>query len=1508
MKRILVSLLFLLTSIGIWAAKSDVVTSNTVNATVSFSSSGSYEWEWYSSSQKLRSTNYHVASSTSSSTITISNSSSCTFSFNYAVSSEANYDKLTITLDGRTIVNAISGTNSSIYSTTLDSGSHTLVLKYSKDDLSNSNDDRAYVSNMKFERIAPTPINLDVTLENAGDLKYYITDNNKDQVKYLKLSGPVNGDDMKIVIELLQSNNALLSSLDFKNVRFVSGGGSCGTYYYEWTGSYDSYEDPAGTYTQDDIISSGLFYNCRNLTDIILPDSTKQIKYRAFYDCTKLNTIVIPNSVTEIGESAFSRCSELSNIRLSNNITKIAARAFSGCKFSAISLPNSLTSIGNRAFELSGLVSVTIPENVTSIDSYAFANCRSLSTVELKCKNAEFGYHHYDKYHYFYEGDSEEGNTFYGCSALKKVIVENLTQWLSFTFYDVKSNPTYYSKGLYVGSPATELTSLVIPEGTTKIKANTFCNCEKVSSVSFPTSLTTVESRAFEGCASITKVSTPSLTAWCRINFKPNYDYETVYDSNGNVARDTNDEWDWDIEIPRLFYKSNPLYYAHALYVNDNAITNLSIPNDVESIGEGAFAYCTSLTSVDFPASLTSISTMAFHGCSGILNVKAANKDSWNMISFSPKDDYTYGIELGVECDGYYGDYKYLRTKDFSSNPIYATCTSGLTSFSGIAWSTSDASIVSVNTNGEITANGAGKATVFLSDGSTRSFCNFEIGESTSLSQSITLSESSIELGKDETFILTATVLPENANNKVVLWTSSNDSIASVNEQGVISGKSAGTVTITATTTDGTNLSADCEVTVTVETGNTDPGNDGSEDDNDAESATDLTTIQTCTYVPELVARQGETFSLPINLKSKDENIVGFQFDMKLPEGISLARNSRGKITAPIFNAETDRTSAEYHTVSASEQADGTVRVLCYSNANELILGTDGTVCDFTATISEDMAAGKYNIVLTNIVVTTADLQQTKVGRIVSVLTIPSYIIGDANGDEEINVTDIASTASYILGTTPANFVEKAADVNEDCEINVTDIAGIANIILSGGSNAKARGFKAKTMVKSEYPSLEIVPFAVESRTRETSAALDLVGDVDDEFVGFQCDIYLPEGISWKLNARKKATAPSFNTAADRTGSEYHTANAAIQSDGSVRILCYSNSNEVILGKEGTVLDLPLVFEDGLADGVYQVDIKNIVLTHNDISQTKIDEYKFSIMVGTPELATVSVYGDITAKAIADINHALCGTTKLSSIDMSGALHVSNAKVIETANPNALIYIAADANIANSINVVKGGNCNNYILTDGYSVEIPCPFTAVQASYTRSLSSEWGTICLPFAIESNASVQYYKLASVSGETMTFEPVVSVEAGEPAVFKSVSGGTLKINVSYVTIAEGLKEIVQKASGWNMKGTFAAFNNNPADCENDIYYISSNKFWYANQAFPVSTFRGWFETSKTTGAKARAFSIIDASNAATGVNYVENADGTVNVIFDLTGKKISAPQNGINIINGKKVKTK
>jgi alpha-tubulin suppressor-like RCC1 family protein/uncharacterized protein YjdB len=98
-------------------------------------------------------------------------------------------------------------------------------------------------------------------------------------------------------------------------------------------------------------------------------------------------------------------------------------------------------------------------------------------------------------------------------------------------------------------------------------------------------------------------------------------------------------------------------------------------------------------------------------------------------------------------------------------------------------------------------------------------------GEGSCPVQSITLNKATASLNPDETLQLTATMLPEDASNQELLWTSNNSKIASVDQNGMVTAVAEGTATITATAKDGSGVSANCVVTVAKSTSGENGGN-----------------------------------------------------------------------------------------------------------------------------------------------------------------------------------------------------------------------------------------------------------------------------------------------------------------------------------------------------------------------------------------------------------------------------------------------------------------------------------------------------------------------------------------------------------------------------------------------------------------------------------------------------------------------------------------------------------
>ena len=133
-----------------------------------------------------------------------------------------------------------------------------------------------------------------------------------------------------------------------------------------------------------------------------------------------------------------------------------------------------------------------------------------------------------------------------------------------------------------------------------------------------------------------------------------------------------------------------------------------------------------------------------------------------------------------------------------------------------ISWSSSNTGIATVDNNGKVTAVAAGSAviTVTTTDGGKTATCTVTVTNPAIPVQSVSLDKTSLSLNVGENSTLLATVLPANADNKAVTWSSSNTAIATVDASGKVTAVAAGSAVITVTTTDG-GKTATCTVTVT---------------------------------------------------------------------------------------------------------------------------------------------------------------------------------------------------------------------------------------------------------------------------------------------------------------------------------------------------------------------------------------------------------------------------------------------------------------------------------------------------------------------------------------------------------------------------------------------------------------------------------------------------------------------------------------------------------------------
>ena len=329
-------------------------------------------------------------------------------------------------------------------------------------------------------------------------------------------------------------------------------------------------------------IGSGAFAECRSLENVRIPVSVTKIGDNAFRGCLRMEAIVIPDSVTDLGGNAFYACTNLNRVELSRSLNAIKSGTFHGCKnLKQIKFPPSIKEIGIGAFEnCQKLEDIAIPDSVKTLGDDAFYGCESLESAWIPESVERMGSRVFARCKKL-SSIQYSGSEFHWNRMYKSLSWQRESSVCTIIF----DAATYVPTAMRGPKASDGLSYRVNPDNKTcTVTGQGSCRDRKIV---IPETISEY---------TVTEISTETSD-----------DFGNPISGFGqNVS---------EVLIPSTVTKIDDSAFLYS------GLKKIVIPDSVTVIGNGAFQWCSNLSSITLSAALTKINSNTFLSCTGLTSV-----------------------------------------------------------------------------------------------------------------------------------------------------------------------------------------------------------------------------------------------------------------------------------------------------------------------------------------------------------------------------------------------------------------------------------------------------------------------------------------------------------------------------------------------------------------------------------------------------------------------------------------------------------------------------------------------------------------------------------------------------------------------------------------------------------------------------------------------------------------------------------------------------------------------
>jgi len=598
-----------------------------------------------------------------------------------------------------------------------------------------------------------------------------------------------------------------------------------------------------------------MFENCSALTKVTLPSTLTSIGKGAFSNCRALRAFQVPETITSIEDYAFMGCTSLEHIYIPATVTSIARWAFNGCAQLSIygvassyaetyalqyDIPFSTQVQGGdgsliyidqdgKVLAVGGTMNLTATGNAAAVD-WTVSDDSILKILEAGADGSSV------QLQGLKAGEATVTATANGASTSRTIRVldtfgtcgDNLTWNFTDGVLTISGNGEMKGRPWYF--LADQIRTVIVEEGVTTIAACAFSGYENLTTVTLPSTLTEIGEVAFEGSLALQQIDIPANVTKIGLG---------AFRGCGSLT---------EVVIPEGVTAIEMQTFAEC-----TALTRVVLPERLQSIGDYAFGQCPSLGEINLPTtlttignnvfvggeslqaivlpdSLTSIGSAVFSGCQNLREVtfpaglKTIPQNMFMCCTSLQNVTLPNGLET-IESDAFSGCESFT-TLTFPANVTsigdraFYGCTN-ITEiyFLGNAPQTGRLGFLDGSLSGATAYYPADNATwTALSAMDRANYGGFyiewvalgEVGQVTS----VELDRIKANMIIGDTLQLQATVKPDTAVDKTLTWSSSDQTVATVNADGMVTALQTGSAIITVTTNDG-GYTAKCTVSIT---------------------------------------------------------------------------------------------------------------------------------------------------------------------------------------------------------------------------------------------------------------------------------------------------------------------------------------------------------------------------------------------------------------------------------------------------------------------------------------------------------------------------------------------------------------------------------------------------------------------------------------------------------------------------------------------------------------------